>query len=174
MTTGWGIDSGHEEGATLMARPRIRRSGSRRIPIRVALSVGIVVVVLAFSAGATLLASGALTSRHTISGDYILVDSRQSPPLIEAAGSGCRGTGGYSDIAPGTPVTLLDAGGKLLGATTLEGGSRSATECDFTFSIPDVPEVGSYTVEVSHRGEVTNTLDEMKAHGWTFALSLGQ
>jgi hypothetical protein len=133
-----------------------------------------IVVVLGGGAALALVASGALTPRHTITGDYILVDSAQNPPLIVVEGSGCRGAGGYSDIEPGAPVTLVDGTGTVLGTSTLSGGSGSSTECDFSFSIPGVPEVSAYTVEVSHRGKVMNTLAEMREHDWAFALSLGQ
>ena len=133
-----------------------------------------IVIVLAIVAGLVLVASGVFSSRHTITGDYILVDSVQRPALIAVDGSSCRGAGAYGDIAPGAPVVLRDGSGTLLGTTALEGGTPSATECDFTFSIPDVPEVGAYTVEVSNRGPITNTLADMKEHDWAFALSLGQ
>lgn len=133
-----------------------------------------IVLVLAVGAGLVLVASGVFSPHHAITGDHVLVDSAQSPPLISVDGSACRGTGGYGDIAPGALVTLHDGAGTLLGTTTLSGGSGGATERDFAFAIPSVPEVGSDTVEVSHRGTVKNSLDEMKAHGWAFALSLGQ
>ncbi len=155
-----------------MTRGLTNRSGSRRA--WVAIWAAAIVLVLAVGGAFVLVASGALTSRHTITGDYILVDSAQNPPLISVNGSACRGAGDYGDIAPGTVVTLRDGPGTLLGTTTLSGGSGGATECDFTFSIPGVAEVPEYTVEVSHRGTVTNSLAEMKSHDWAFALSLGQ
>jgi hypothetical protein len=150
-----------------------RRSGSGGRRTWVAVGLAIATLVLAVVAVLALLASGLLTPRHTITGDYILVDTVQDPLLIAADGSGCRGANGYEDIGPGTPVTLRDGAGALLGTATLSAGKASATECDFTFSIPDVPEVDAYTVEVSHRGRVTNTLADMKEHDWAFALSLG-
>ena len=155
-----------------MTPGRTRDSGGRGLWI--ALGAAAAVLVLAVAGGLALVASGALTPHHTITGDYILVDSTGNPPLIAVDGSACRGTGGYADIAPGAPVTLRDGAAALLGTTTLSGGSGSATECDFTFSFANVPEVGAYTVEVSGRGAVTNALDDMKAQDWTFALRLGQ
>ena len=158
--------------ANRVAGERLARPGrSRR---RVVACATAIVVILGVAAALVLVASGNLNPRHTITGDYILVDSAQSPPLIAVDGSACRGTGAYGDIEPGAPVTLVDGAGTSLGTTTLAGGSGGPTECDFTFSIPGVPEVGAYTVEVSHRGTVTNTLDEMREHDWAFALSLGQ
>lgn len=148
------------------------RSGRNRR--RLAVWAVLAVIALGVAASTVLVATGALTPRHTITGDYILVDTTGSPPLIAVDGSACTGTGGYGDIEPGAAVTLLDGAGTLLGTTTLSGGTGDATECDFTFSIPGVPEVGAYTVEVSGRGAVTNTLADMREHDWAFALSLGQ
>lgn len=155
-----------------MTRRHVERSGNRRV--RLAIAAAVVMIALAIGIGLALVATGALNARHTITGDYILVDSAHNPPLITADGSACRGSGAYGDIVPGAPVSLVDGAGTVLGTTTLNGGTGDATECDFAFSIADVPEVGAYTVEVSDRGKVTNTLDELREHKWAFALSLGQ
>jgi hypothetical protein len=110
-----------------------------------------------------------LAPTHIVTGTFELAGSHQG-------GYGtvpCEGTGGYTDIREGAPVTLKDAAGTMIATSRLEHGSSSAP-CDFTFAFPNVVEMPFYTVEVSHRGGLTYSLAEMKATGWTFALTLGK
>ena len=137
------------------------------------LGVVIFVAVVAAAGVLALAGSGSLSPRHTVSGTFGLLDSDASFPSITTSGSGCQGTGGYADISPGAQVTLKDGDGKILGTTQLSTGSGTTTACLFTFAIPNVPEVAFYSVEISHRGQVTNSLADLKSSGWTFSLTLG-
>jgi hypothetical protein len=73
-------------------------------------------------------------------------------------GQSCEGTGGYSDIRPGTQVIVSSSGetlglGSLFGGTAQRSGSHVA--CRFGFAVIGVPAGRSfYAVTVSHRGEV--------------------
>jgi hypothetical protein len=75
--------------------------------------------------------------------------------------------GGYTDIAPGTQVTVKDASGKVLALGNLGPGYTSelfggetavagtAYKCGFDFSVSNIPEGQAfYAIEVAHRGDV--------------------
>ncbi|OBF21550.1 hypothetical protein [Mycobacterium sp. ACS4331] len=82
----------------------------------------------------------------------------------DAAGRGCRGTGGYGDVGPGTAVTVSDESGTLLAKTVLGSGDGGDGYCTFPISITDVPSGKKfYRVEVAHRGEVNFTETEARA-----------
>lgn len=68
---------------------------------------------------------------------------------------GCAGQHGYDDMREGADVTVYDANGKVIGASSLEAGLRSSTKCRWAFSVQDLPASPFYQVEVSHRGKVT-------------------
>jgi hypothetical protein len=91
--------------------------------------------------------------------------------------SGCRGGyGGYEDISRGTPVTISNGSGDVLGAGSLGAGTRvgETLTCTWTVTIPGVPSGERfYTAEIGRRGEITQSESEMVAAGWSFAVSLG-
>lgn len=156
------------EPAAVLTQP----GGVRRIWL--ALGIVIFVAVVAAAGVVALAGSGSLTPHHTIAGTFDLLATDQTFPSIEMVGSGCDGTGGYGDIAPGAQVTLKDGDGKILGSTSLSTGSGSTSSCTFKFSIANVPEVPFYSVEIGRRGAVTDSLAEMQATGWVFGLTLGK
>jgi hypothetical protein len=92
--------------------------------------------------------SGALSPHHDIAGTFDLTTTDSAP-------SSCEGSGGYADIKPGVNVTIRDGEGKLLGTTSLEGGTGSGTTCSFTFTFRSIGEVPFYTVEVGRRGALS-------------------
>jgi hypothetical protein len=79
-------------------------------------------------------------------------------------GFNCAGSGGYSDIAPGAPVTVSDEGGTLLAKSTFDGSVGGPGWCALSFSVKDVP-AGSkfYRVEVARRGDMSYTEEEARA-----------
>jgi hypothetical protein len=91
----------------------------------------------------------------------------------KSIGENCFGTGGYNDLAAGAQVTIRDETGKVLATGHLdEGKTKSASECDFAFNL-DVPDAKFYQVEVSHRGQVTYSADDLEKAGWRVQLTLG-
>ncbi|GGW66959.1 hypothetical protein GCM10010340_51360 [Streptomyces griseoloalbus] len=83
----------------------------------------------------------------------------------------CSGTGGYSDIDFGTQVNVTDAAGTLVAVGSLGFGEKTELGCEFPFTVDDVtPGSKFYTVEVSHRGGLTQTEDELRAGGLAFTL----
>jgi hypothetical protein len=88
-------------------------------------------------------------------------------------GDACNGAGGYSDIRPGAQVTVRDGTGATVAVSSLGGGARRSASCIFTFVVPDVPRVDFYSVEVSHRGQVQFSFDDMERQDWEVILTLG-
>lgn len=91
-----------------------------------------------------------------------------------AALNGCQGTGGYSDIGTGTPVTLRNGSGDLLATSSLGSGSNVGIGCLWETVLRDVPrQEDFYVVEVGSRGEISNSRSELEAANLTFDVSLG-
>jgi hypothetical protein len=93
-------------------------------------------------------------------------------------GKTCQGTGGFEDIRAGTSVVIHDSAGKIVATGQLDEGAGSdlatsqiALTCRFPFSVQDVPRQKFYGVEVSHRGIVRFSAEQV-ADG-PVALSLG-
>jgi len=147
------------------------RGSNRRVFVFLALAVAVGIVI---AGGAFyVFQTGALSPKHTITGTLELVDTSTDFPSIDVSGSTCHGKSGYSDIAPGMPVTVKDESGKLLGATTLLFGTGSTTHCDFDFTIDGVGDASIYSVEGGRRGAISYTKAQLEANGWTVGLSIG-
>ncbi|MEU7470761.1 hypothetical protein AB0A94_19890 [Streptomyces sp. NPDC044984] len=83
----------------------------------------------------------------------------------------CSGTGGYSDIDFGAQVNVTDAAGTLVAVGSLGFGEKTELGCEFPFTVDDItPGSKFYTVEVSHRGGLTQTEDELRTGGLAFTL----
>jgi hypothetical protein len=108
---------------------------------------------------------------HRITGTMALVNSGF---ITRADGQGCEGTSGYDDIDQGTQVTVTDGGGKTLGVGALGIGRSESEICTFEFSIPNVADADFYKIEVSHRGELSYSKQELAAKGWRVEVALGQ
>ncbi|MEV4788561.1 hypothetical protein AB0K53_24455 [Streptomyces tuirus] len=88
-----------------------------------------------------------------------------------ASGDLCTGTDGYSDIDFGAQVSVTDAAGTLVAKGSLGLGEKTELGCEFPFTVDDItPGSKFYTVEVSHRGGLTQTEDELRAGGLAFTL----
>lgn len=90
----------------------------------------------------------------------------------------CAGTGGYSDIDSGTSVVLTNEDGTVIDTTSLLPGTPknpgdANVTCDFTFTFGPIPKAKFYSVEVSHRGKITESAAELKANDYIFDVTLG-
>jgi hypothetical protein len=118
---------------------------------------------------------------HKITGTLYLFDANASVGGTWKDGQSCYGQDGYSDIGPGTQVTVRNEGGVLIGTTTLGAGSvqpwpevgPQAKRCVFPFTFGSVPDAGFYGFEVSHRGEIQESREELSGAGWHIDLYLG-
>lgn len=86
------------------------------------------------------------------------------------AGGECDGSSGYDDITPGAQV-ILSADGKTVGKGELEEAKYDDGYCVFPFEVTGVAGGSDfYSVEISHRGEMEYTQDELEEG---VSLSLG-
>jgi hypothetical protein len=146
--------------------PRDLPASRSRKPLMVTLaSAAVLLVVVA----ATVLT---LASRSfVISGSMTLHDAYGIDSEIGRGGSPCLGTGGYSDIGPGTSVTVRDETGKTVATGSLDDGRPMGTSCVFPFSMDEVPSGSNfYEVEISHRGGVTFSREELDERGASVSL----
>lgn len=99
-----------------------------------------------------------------------------SSGVTHAAGS-CSGSGGYDDLTAGAPVTVKNESGSIIATGTLDEGvsdpAYPTVACDFAFTISNLPDAKFYSVEVSHRGALTYSKDELNAKGWKIAATIG-
>lgn len=135
------------------------------------LVVGAVVGILS-----TLAAAGAFTSSPTfVLSGTIAVSGGSDSVTTSSDGTTCEGAGGYSDITPGTAVTVANAQGQVVATGALGTGVMSSDDdlsaCSLSFSVPGVPDgLSSYSLTISHRG--TQVIPSAEAHSGV-ALTLG-
>ena len=139
------------------------------MPIVILLALVVIGIVAAVALGAVSLPG----SQHTVQGDFLLTDTSTTGGGIDDSGVSCQGDGGYSDIGPGTNVTVKNEKGELLATTTLGTGSGGSTYCEFKFMLTVPDNAKFYTFEVGRRGELSYSHDEMDSSGWSVGASLG-
>ena len=132
----------------------------------------LVLVVVAAIFTVWKLLGNASASRHTITGTFSLTDSN-SDYANYSVGHYCSGENGYADIADGAEVQVSNQAGTILATGVLHGGTDEFASCDFTFSIPGVPSASFYQIQVSHRGNVTFSKNELQRNHWMAELTLG-
>lgn len=102
-------------------------------------------------------------SKHTITGSITVYDDYSM---------GCDLSWGYDDVHEGALVTVTDSDDTVIAKSSLESGYGSYT-CEFPFTIQDVPNRDQYWVEVSDRGQVAFSRQEMESNNWNVSLTLG-
>jgi hypothetical protein len=100
----------------------------------------------------------------TASGVFVLIDS-SGIDAIAVDGPACDGTGGYSDIAPTTPVVVKNGKGDVLATTSLGPGKGDAGQCTFSFEFPVTEGQDRYVVSVGRRGEFSYTFGQLRGQG---------
>jgi hypothetical protein len=133
---------------------------------------GVAVLVLVLSAcGAA--ATPTPPPTHSITGSLALHGSAGSEFAV--SGATCAGLGGYDDVTQGATVTVKDQAGTIIATGHLDaGGFNASSGCVFGFKIDPVPDATFYTIEVSHRGALTYSKDELASRSWQVAFTLGK
>jgi hypothetical protein len=93
----------------------------------------------------------------------------------------CAGNGGFRDLRDGATVTIYDSTGKIVGTTSLYGSSYDIESvsskriiCTFQWELKDVPNDDSgYSVEVTSRGKVFFTGDQLLKNGFFLGTTIG-
>lgn len=134
---------------------RLRRY---RWPIGGAAVAALAVVIVA-------LAGGFGAGTFTMTGTLILVDQTSLSASAQVDKTPCQGTGGFSDLSPGTAVLVQDSTGQTLATGSLGAGWRDGASgaCMLPFTVADVRDgLSAYSVTISHRG--TQVFTAANAH----------
>lgn len=132
-------------------------------------NVGIVATTLALLVVAGYLVFGTGGESHTVTGQLALTTASDL-----SVGSSCEGSGGYSDIAPGTQVILEDEEGSTLATSSFGAGTFDGVSCVFRFDFEDVPKATFYRVHQSNdRGVLQYSYKDMVDSDWSVYLTLG-
>lgn len=122
---------------------------------------------------ALLLVTFACGGSQTLHGTITLTSSSG----VSHSGTKCNGTGGYDDLTGGAPVTVKNENGSVIATGSLDEGVSDTTyptvSCHFSFTIPNLPDAKFYSIEVTHRGALTYSQDQLKSKDWKVDLSIG-
>lgn len=141
-----------------------------------------IVGVLAVAAAiiALVVASGAHNVEGTPSADTPVRTVHVVLDLLDPEASSVQcdtSATGYSDVASGGQVSVVDRAGTVLATGTFGAGTDEGDgSCEFT---ADVPRVDAYlpaygvTFGNQNRGTINSTRDELSTNAWTFELTLG-
>lgn len=113
------------------------------------------------------------------------------PAFEGSTASNCAPWTDWTDVVPGTKVTITNQSGDIVGATTLTRpasgglvphtpaagadllGSLWDKSCVYAFEAPIQGEATFFTVKIGSREGPTVSRSEMDAKGWNFALEIG-
>jgi hypothetical protein len=143
---------------------------------QVAVVIGAFVLVLAGCGGNDAKEQPQATStteeRHSLSGTFLL-NGTEGEEFIEGDAKSCSGTGGYEDIVDGAQVTITNESGTVIGTGNLERSENIDAACRFYFTVPNLPIAKFYGIEVSHRGQVRYSHEQLQGENWNVSLDLG-
>ncbi len=129
--------------------------------------VALGVVLHPWSTGATESTSSrgggaASASTHTIHGTFDVDGGGWTP------GGSCGGTGGFSDLVAGAPVTIADSSGTTLATTYVQGATATGTDtCRLSFTLTDVPTSRAYRISIGHRDGLPGiSYEQLQGDGW--------
>lgn len=125
-----------------------------------AIVAGIAVVCLGAGFGAGYVAHGSATTSGktvTVHGTLTLTQGAYR----NGDGTSCTAGDGFSDISPGTAVTVGDDTGATLAVGQLQAGQNNGSGCAFAFDVKVPAGRTSYTVTVSHRGTQVFSPDQI-------------
>jgi hypothetical protein len=100
----------------------------------------------------------------TADGVFVLTDNA-GVGAVAVDGPACAGAGGYSDIAPTTPVVVKNGKGDVLATSSLGPGKGDASLCTFSFTFPVTEGQDRYVVSVGRRGEFSYTFGQLRGQG---------
>jgi hypothetical protein len=164
--------TGQAIGAEVLPSTPPQRTPRKLWPL---LLVGGIVIVAAGIGLFTLLRSGGKAILHRAGHSMTITVDLSNPPdqSIDKFSSGCNvADTGNDDLSAGAPVAVMNASGTVLASTFLPSGTTVGTTCHFEVRV-HVPDSSFYQVEVSHRGTITFTKQDLVTNNWVAALSIG-
>lgn len=109
----------------------------------------------------------------SLTGTVTLIRGNGVSSNFTGSGTHCQGAVGYDDFRDAMSVVVKDQAGTIV-ATGVTGTAATAPGgCVMAFTIPAVPDVPFYSVEIGHRGAVTYSKADLVAKGWKLDLTLG-
>jgi hypothetical protein len=111
--------------------------------------------------------------RYSISGTFSLNGIQGEEFETESNGDLCYGTGGYDDIQEGAAVTVTNETSTVIGTGALEQSRYTGAGCEFLFDVPNLPRAKFYRIEISHRGQVNFSHDDLEKENWYVKLDIG-
>ena len=110
---------------------------------------------------------------HVLAGTFTLIGASHWGGVPGTPGR-CQGLGGYADVKAGQSVTVRDQANAIIATGSTEWQAVTADhDCQFAFTIRDVPDVPFYSIEVGHRGALTYSRADLDGKGWKLDLTLG-
>jgi hypothetical protein len=117
--------------------------------------------------------NSSVSNTNSILGSLTLHDPSSFSSL--QSGDTCAGSGGYSDITEGAQVVASDGSGNVLAVSQLEAGQADGSgNCNFSFELDNVSHATYYKFEVSQRGEVDYSYQQLSAGDFNVAMTLGE
>ena len=90
------------------------------------------------------------------------------------SGDACEGSGGYSDITQGAQVVASDNANTILAVSSLSAGVADGSgNCVFSFTINNVPYSAFYQFQVSHRGQLAYSYQQLSSNNFAISTTLG-
>jgi len=121
-------------------------------------AIAIIGLGIGFGAGYAAHGSGTASKKTvTVHGSLTLTQGAYK----EGDGTDCTAGDGFSDISPGTAVTVGDDAGATLAVGQLQAGQITGGGCAFGFDVKVPAGRTSYTVTVSHRGTQVFSPDQI-------------
>jgi hypothetical protein len=168
---GAAVAGGHHSGDIEVGR--VEPGGTVLVSRRAVVVVTLLVLALVVGAlGAWKILATATRTTHTITGTMALFDVDEF--LHDTKGDACSGSGGYSDVDFGADVRVRNQNGDLIASSHLEQGhANGLATCVFKFTVKNVRDAGFYSIEVSRRGELSYSKDDMAKNDWKVSATLG-
>ncbi len=120
------------------------------------------------------------TTRPTLTGRVDLNQARggAAPTYVAFKGSqgACTGTGDYTNVRIGMPITVEAENGRLVGQGWLAAGQVTTDgeepACSFVFTVPGLAEATGYRINASDLESIDVTPEELQAEGWEVTLTI--
>jgi len=84
----------------------------------------------------------------------------------------CSTSGGFTDIQEGAPVVIQNGDGDVIATSSLQAGTQAGSACVFFSEFHNLAKAKFYSIEVTHRGKITKSYDDLAAEGWRIGLTL--
>jgi len=133
--------------------------------------IGAAVAYMGFSNDDKKTATVAAGPVHDVHIFYTLADKNSIDGLGQ--GTPCKGKDTYSDLAKGTAILLKDDMGATLATGALPQAQATADVCIWHFVIHNLPELPSYSIQVSKRPATNLTLKDLTDRAFTDQISVG-